>query len=564
MDAAERQQHAKVAALAAAGLVAAAAITPASPLPSLISVTERQLRLVADEASLLNVPLNFFQALVNIPSNELGAMTLLGNSLLFSGDWWAPNATNIWGEDPGDPGHFMAVVDSLIPFPAISGQGQPEPGYIDPADPTGPTSFSWADAAAGHLGLGQQITLLVDAELPVSASSDADWSAPMYPVTEITGSTFIDRNIWFFASLFGLQKYPLFDNWYQVPVSDLQNGYTFPTIANPSYGIGPGGSVPADDFYRLAGTHTATINNVPAAELAELQKPVSEGGSGYTVATPEQVGTVSPAGATIEDGDILNTHGDPVQLMPWSNEMFTLNLQYPFENFWNSLQQPFDPGNFQIPTFQDVGQAFQTLLAGSIVAFDPWTAGNPLCGVGCNNVGLEPQSLIALLNKVWPGNPSIEHWLDQVNTPGAVSGPYGSASGPTDHQVDFTSAYAQSIQQWFDIGNPTTDGPPSNVDTPIAFETSPAIQNLITLMKDTGVQNFFANWAKIAGYQTVNPEALLAPDGSPGPDAGDLAGGTDVGDAANGAAAAPNWLMDLTAGINYLLGLENIGSLGIF
>ena len=70
-----------------------------------------------------------------------------------------PSATNIWGIDPGDLGHYMGVLDLLIPFPQISGLDQPE---IDPT----------ADAN-GTAGLAQQIGLLAAAELPTSSSCDA-------------------------------------------------------------------------------------------------------------------------------------------------------------------------------------------------------------------------------------------------------------------------------------------------------------------------------------------------------------------------------------------------------
>ena len=34
-----------------------------------------------------------------------------------------------------------------------------------------------------------------------------------------------------------------------------------------------------------------------------------------------------------EPAETLNDNGNPIKLMPWSNETFTLNLAYPFENF---------------------------------------------------------------------------------------------------------------------------------------------------------------------------------------------------------------------------------------
>lgn len=79
----------------AAGMLAAALVTPVAAVPAGPLVVGRDLVLASAGDSLLNIPLNLFQAIVNIPSTELGAMTVLGNSLIYSGNWWSPSATNI-------------------------------------------------------------------------------------------------------------------------------------------------------------------------------------------------------------------------------------------------------------------------------------------------------------------------------------------------------------------------------------------------------------------------------------------------------------------------------------
>src|SRR6202044_2190747 len=133
--------------LAAAAVAATSAVvlTPATPRASQIPVRSMETRLV----DYTDVPINLFDDVVNIPANEIAGIDVLGNSLLFSGDWWVPSATNIWGTDPGDLGHYMGLIDTLIPFSAISGLDQPE---IDPT----------ADAD-GTAGLAQQIGLLAAA-----------------------------------------------------------------------------------------------------------------------------------------------------------------------------------------------------------------------------------------------------------------------------------------------------------------------------------------------------------------------------------------------------------------
>src|SRR5690625_4488254 len=97
-----RRYAAAGAALLAAGVVAAA---PVGPRPAESALVGQALRLL-DAESLLNVPFNLFQDIVNVPQTEIEAMQQLADSLLYSGTWWTASATNIWGEDPGDPGHF--------------------------------------------------------------------------------------------------------------------------------------------------------------------------------------------------------------------------------------------------------------------------------------------------------------------------------------------------------------------------------------------------------------------------------------------------------------------------
>lgn len=95
MDAAKYTSDPK--AVLAAGALAAALVTPVAATPAGSVTAARDLALVSAGDSLLNIPLNLFQVIANIPSTELGAMTVLGNSLIYSGNWWSPSATNIWG-----------------------------------------------------------------------------------------------------------------------------------------------------------------------------------------------------------------------------------------------------------------------------------------------------------------------------------------------------------------------------------------------------------------------------------------------------------------------------------
>jgi hypothetical protein len=100
MDVGKNTSEAKVSALVPVGVVTAALVAPVATSPAM-SAVERELLLLSGADSLMNVPLNLFQVLANVPSTELGATTVLGNSLIYSGNWWSPRATNIWGRQPG-------------------------------------------------------------------------------------------------------------------------------------------------------------------------------------------------------------------------------------------------------------------------------------------------------------------------------------------------------------------------------------------------------------------------------------------------------------------------------
>ncbi len=352
--------------LAAAALAATSAVimTPGAPRPaqpSQLPVRHMDTRLV----DYTDVPINLFDDIANIPSNEIQGIDVFGNSLLFSGDWWVPSATNIWGTDPGDLGHYMGLMGMTIPFPQISGLDQAE---IDPT----------ADAN-GTAGLAQQIGLLAAAELPTSSSCDAQTCFPMTPPNVITGSTAFDRDIGFFQALSGHatdaqgQPFGLFSNWFQVPLSNLTNGFTFTPATDPG-----------------------------------LQDPSPDVGPN----APGVTGSLGFDGTTGVDGTGTGTY------MPWAGDTFKLNLFGPFENYYNSLfDAPSTSGiggtGIELPTSTGVLDAFQNLTAGSIVAFDPYVPGSPACPANCDLPAGESQ--LALLQSVlaWdPTNTSLANYVD--------------------------------------------------------------------------------------------------------------------------------------------------------
>jgi hypothetical protein len=354
--------RAYVLAAAAVAATSAVVLAPAAPKASHIPVRSMETRLV----DVTDVPINLFDDVVNIPFNEIQGIDVFANSLLFSGDWWVPSATNIWGTDPGDLGHYMGLLDMALPFaPQISGLDQPE---IDPT----------ADAN-GTAGLAQQIALLAAAELPTSTSCDAQTCAPMTPPEVITGNTGYDRDIGFLEALAGNaqnstgQPFDLFSNWLQVPLSDLTNGFTFtpandPGLIDPSPDLGP---------------------NAPGVT----------GSLGFD-------GTTGVNGTGTGD------------YMPWAGDTFKLNLFGPFENFYNSLFTAPTGGlggtGIEIPTGTQILDAFQNITAGSIVAFDPYVAGSPACPGVCDLPAGESQ--LSLLQEVaaWdPTNTSLSNYVTE-------------------------------------------------------------------------------------------------------------------------------------------------------
>ena len=331
--------------LAAASVLAATPIAPRLNRPIKLPTLSIETRLV--DESILNIPINLLYDIANIPYNEVQALNSVAGSLFFGGNWWVPSATNVWGIDPGDPTHVALVTNLFAPFPELN---------------------------EGLGGLQYQITGLLAAELPVSASCDAEACAPMTPPDVITGSTSIDRTIGFLEALTGQREFGLFDNWFKVPLADLINGYTFDDATDPS---GPAYADPVFGF----------IN----------------GGD-----NPFEGGTVGPDNA-----------------MPWDSHTFYLNFFQPFENYFQSLlATPPTDGDIagtgiQIPTLTEFTQSLQSVAASLIVAFNPFTAGSPACAAMCD----VPESLTtpSLVDMLDPDNSNamIQAWLAGVAGTGA-------------------------------------------------------------------------------------------------------------------------------------------------
>jgi len=399
MHAAVRPYVATGVALLGAGVIA---VTPVAPAPPEIHVPEIhvgswQVGLAA--ASLLNVPVNLVTDLVNVPYNEVQALNELSSSLLFSGPWFVASATNIWGVDPGDPGHFMSVIDLLVPFPALSGLGLGE---------------------LNQNGLGQQVWQLAAAELPVNGYCAASGCPPNMPTSPITGITWVDQWLWDLASATGQLRFPLIDNFFKVPLSQLASGFTFgpnsPDYADPSG--------PAYPEFGFLGTTEVTGPN------------------------------------------------GPEYLMPWANTTFALDLSEPFQNFFTSLMADPSTNPIQLPDPVEVGRTLQALLAALVVAFDPTTAGSPLCAGDCSFLpaALNYPRIVQSIGNAWPGNSLIDEWLTAYDN--------NRANVPTAAQIQAT---VMALQQGFwDFGNPN---PPPELTTGFNPSTlAPLFRNLWTTL----------------------------------------------------------------------------------
>jgi hypothetical protein len=361
--------------LVAAAALVAASVVAVTPLPSRVAeipTVSMDARLV--DSSIFNIPFNLFQDIVNIPYYEVQAMDALANSGFFTGNWFVVSATNLWGVDPGDPSHFMSVADVLFPFPELSGLGAPA------------TDF---DA-----GLGQQLWGFVAAELPVNGACAALDCLPMVPTSPITGITPIDQPIWTLQELTGAQQFPLINSWFQVPISDLQNGYTF---------------------------------------------------------DPSAPGSVDPSGPVVSGFGLEGTGAD--NAMPWAGDTFTLQPWVPVENFINSLMATPDPNGFEFPTFTEIAQAFQAVVAAAILDFDPITPGSPFCPGDCSGLPefLNYPALVQDISNIMPGNPIIEQWLAAYADGAGVAGV--DYNGPTDAQIVNSINILQ--QGFWDFGNPS-------------------------------------------------------------------------------------------------------------
>src|ERR1700677_4202470 len=137
--------------LAATGAIA---VAPFVSRTSHLPVVSTETRLVDASDSVLNIPVNLFDDVVNIPANEVQGLDTAADSLFFNDNIFVVGAANVFGIDPGDPGHVAAIDSLLAPFPGLT---------------------------EGFGGLNYELTGLLASELPFSASCAVTTCYPIVP-----------------------------------------------------------------------------------------------------------------------------------------------------------------------------------------------------------------------------------------------------------------------------------------------------------------------------------------------------------------------------------------------
>jgi hypothetical protein len=393
MQAASRPYVMAAAALAATSMVAVTPLaTKAGELAAQLPIRQMATQLV-DAESLANVPLNLFYDLINIPAEELYATQFFTDNLFMAGPWFVVSPTNLWGVDPGDPTHFMSVVNFAVPFAALSGIDEPE------------TDFSG--------GLGQQLWGFAATELPTSSTCDEAACLPFEPSSPITGLQGVDFWLWAGQVLTGQEKQGLIDSWFAAQYGP-DGTYYFNPAADGS--TDPSSSVASGQVYPFDGWSTLSTSDL----LGGQGIPGTGDVDGYTTA------------------------------MPWSGDTYTFEPWVPFENFWNSLLETPSTSGLDgtgiDPIYGDpteIAQTFQAFLAG-LMMFDPFTPGSPFCPGECTSVttaGLDYPDLIKDINNMTPGgNPVINEWLaDYAN---------GTANVPSEDTIQQSIALLQNHNFW--------------------------------------------------------------------------------------------------------------------
>ncbi|OAN26383.1 hypothetical protein [Mycolicibacterium iranicum] len=94
------------------------AVTPIQAPAPTVRVIESDVSLSA--SSVAYVPVNMIQHALSAPANMVAALDRLAAAMVISGSWNENHANNQWGWDEANPAMLKEMVNTLIPFPALS------------------------------------------------------------------------------------------------------------------------------------------------------------------------------------------------------------------------------------------------------------------------------------------------------------------------------------------------------------------------------------------------------------------------------------------------------------
>ena len=180
-------------------------------------------RLAAATGDIANIPANLFNAIAGIPATEIQAVDRFADAMLETGNWnvWSP--TNVFGFDAVDRKRLKAIVDLLVPFPALSAV------------------------------LGEQLSVWSQANLPMNAGCAALPGACPDPAA-------------------------ILSNMFQVSVLQLISGYTFPEVVNPFDGSHPEWSeqhVQLDPFESVTSVSDYLLAPPTGAQTVSLEQALT-------------------------------------------------------------------------------------------------------------------------------------------------------------------------------------------------------------------------------------------------------------------------------------------------
>ncbi|WP_197383090.1 PE-PPE domain-containing protein [Mycolicibacterium mengxianglii] len=347
-------------------------------MPTPPNAEVRQVRAVSEDVSLAA------SSIANIPLNLLIDIINIPHSELQAFDLFAQ--AQLWGGSwlvTGPSNIWGTDPADAVRFMAAAALLFPFPA-LSGLDLNAPLDSEHPLGVLAGNGLAQQFWRFVAAEFPVDDNCDAEGCVPTTPTAPITGITGIDRLIWNAMMFTGMVDFPLLSGFFKVGLSQLVNG-NFSLIEAPS----------------------GKINIVPGFNLP---------------------------------GTIDGPNGE--NYLPWAGTPINLDLGAPFSNWLDHLMADPADNPIKLPSLEQLGRTVQTLIAGIVVGFDPYTPGSPLCWGYCPYVPPEHDypTIVKWIGSLWPGNEQIDSWLEAYEN-GTANTPIGDSVAGNINLFRLAEAY---------------------------------------------------------------------------------------------------------------------------